>query len=142
MLRYQRPLQPCIFSHCDNIAHGYINRPFVCASNLAAILSTSLKYRLVDKTKHSQPCLSVLDARASRWAGRRRRVTTRTTGARSSQSDPQQFDYRGHGSTAGPTGISFVRGARFTTCEDESEGGAGALGGGGVVVFGAGRYLH
>ena len=42
----------------ESTAHCYINRPFASASKLAAVLSTSLKYHLADKTKCSQPCLS------------------------------------------------------------------------------------
>ena len=44
----------------SNFSTGYIYiyRPFASSSKLAAVLSTSLKYRLVDKTKRSQPCLS------------------------------------------------------------------------------------
>ena len=51
-------LKQRIFSLCKNTCHGYINRPFASASKLAAVLSTSLKYRLLGKTKRSQPCLS------------------------------------------------------------------------------------
>ena len=58
VLQYQRPLHPCIFSHCENTAHGYINRPFASASKSAAILNIAQKYRLEDTTKRSEPCLS------------------------------------------------------------------------------------
>ena len=58
MLRYQRPLQPCIFSNCENTAHSYINRPFSSASKLAAVLNIAQRYRLEDTTKRSEPCLS------------------------------------------------------------------------------------
>ena len=47
VLRYLRPLHPCIFSHCENTAHGKINWPFASASKLAAVLCTSLKYCLI-----------------------------------------------------------------------------------------------
>ena len=58
MLRYQRPLHPCISSHCENTAHGYINPPFASASKLAAVLNIAQRYRLGDTTKSSEPCLS------------------------------------------------------------------------------------
>ena len=46
-------------SHCENTAHGNINLPFISASKLAAIRSTSLKYRLQDGAMHRlKPCLS------------------------------------------------------------------------------------
>ena len=58
MLRYQRPLHPCIFSHCENTAHSCINRPFASALKLFAILKFAQRYRLEDTTKRSEPCLS------------------------------------------------------------------------------------
>ena len=59
MHRYQRPLHPYIYSHCENTAQGYINRSFASASKLAAILNIAQRYRLEDITKRSEPCLSL-----------------------------------------------------------------------------------
>ena len=58
VLQYQSPLHPCIFSHCENTAHSYINRPFASASKLAAVRNIAQRYRLEDTTKRSEPCLS------------------------------------------------------------------------------------
>ena len=58
VLRCQRLLDPCIFSHCQNTAHGYINRPFASSRKLAAVLNIAQRYRLEDTTKRSEPCLS------------------------------------------------------------------------------------
>ena len=58
VLRYQRPLHPCKFSHCENTAPSYRNRPFPSASKLAAVLNIAQRYRLKDTTKRSEPCLS------------------------------------------------------------------------------------
>ena len=76
MLRYQRPLHPCIFSHCENTAHGYLNRPFASAH---AHKHTS--YGRHDKAQRAMFVFEyVRDARASQWAERRRRVNLHTVG--------------------------------------------------------------
>ena len=77
VLRYQRPLHPCIFSHCKDTAHGYINRPFASASKLAAVSKycSTISSRRHHKAQRAMFVFEyVRDARASRWAERRRRV--------------------------------------------------------------------
>ena len=77
-LRYQRPLHPWIFSHCENTAHSYLYKSALCLCLKVSCRSKYFSEISSGRQDKAQPAMfvpdSFLDARASRWAERWKRV--------------------------------------------------------------------